>query len=68
MKKFLMLAIASIIIGFIAFAIFFWLLSFDKKESMIMGIVAAVTGLVVEYLRPLLHKLEGNRESNAETR
>ena len=52
MKKLISLLLAAVIIAFGVFAIYYWLLDFDKKESKVLGITAGATGLIIEYLRP----------------
>jgi len=56
MKYQISLVIASVIIGFLLFALSYWGFEVDLKQSIVLGISAAVTGLIVEWMRPLFKK------------
>jgi hypothetical protein len=56
MKKFLGLFLASIILGFAVFAVFYWLVNWTWSDSFLTGLAAAAGGLVGEYLRPYFER------------
>lgn len=60
MKQFLSLVLAAIIIGAILFAAAYWIFSIEYKTSMMLGVVAAFSGLIVELIKPLLVQKKNN--------
>jgi chromate transport protein ChrA len=61
MKKFLGLFLASIIVGFAVFAVFYWIVNWTWSDSFLTGLAAAAGGLVGEYLRPYFEKRKSKR-------
>jgi hypothetical protein len=41
---------AAILIGFVCFAIFYWLVKFSLSEAIGLGSSAAISGIAIEYL------------------
>ena len=64
MKKFIFNLVAVVIIGFVCYAIFTWLIGWEQKDALVLGFSVAFSGLVVEYLKPLLSKKEAGKLSN----
>ena len=56
MKKFIFNLVAAVIIGFLCYGIFTWLVGWKQKDALVLGISVAFSGIVVEYLKPLLTK------------
>jgi multisubunit Na+/H+ antiporter MnhE subunit len=63
MKNVIALLLASVIIGFVAFAISFWLFKTDKVTAQSIGISCGVGGLVGELLRPYLVRKFGKKNA-----
>lgn len=57
MKNMLALIMATLIVGFGLFAISYWLLNFDRNNSLIIACSGALAGFAVEILKPSLQKL-----------
>ena len=54
MKKFFFLLVAAIIVGFACFAILKWIFKVDYHQSLNLAIVVGATGILIEYIKPLL--------------
>jgi hypothetical protein len=63
MKKLFFLLIAAALIGFICFAVMYWLFDASFIDSRQMAITLGATGFIVECLRPLIIKYS-NKRSN----
>jgi hypothetical protein len=61
LKNAIFLAIACLIIGFVWFAVCFWLLGWDFKAAMSDARLVATTCFIVELLRPWLQKKFGRK-------
>ena len=53
LKQFFFNVIAAIIMGSVVFVTFILLFDYDLKHGLIIGTTVAITGLIVEYLKPL---------------
>jgi hypothetical protein len=60
-KKFISLFIASLLVGFACFAVFYWLVNWNWSDSLSAGMAAAGGGLVGEYLRSYFEKRKSKR-------
>lgn len=56
MKNFLILLLASVIIGIAAFALFHWIFRFSFSEALNLGITSALASMVGELIKPYLQK------------
>jgi hypothetical protein len=61
LKNVVFIFIAAIIIGFVCFALFYWLMNFSFIDARILGISAAFSGAVVEFIK-LYRKKRGAEE------
>jgi drug/metabolite transporter (DMT)-like permease len=61
MKKFLPLFFAAMIVGFLCFAVWYWLLKRTSDQSLTAAISAASAGLAIEYLRPYIVKTKKDK-------
>lgn len=60
MKKFISFFLAATIVGFICFALTYWVFSLNKSSALNIAIAAAVSGFVVEYFKPVILRLFKN--------
>ncbi|MDB5250861.1 MAG: hypothetical protein JWP27_30 [Flaviaesturariibacter sp.] len=56
MKRILTLAIASLIIGTVIFALFYWGAGWNLQPAVNIGLSGALGGLVTEYARSFMER------------
>ena len=56
MKKHISLLLAAFIVGVFFFLVWYYVFGKDYDTALSLGIIAAVAGLVAEYIKPLLSK------------
>lgn len=56
MKKHFTLLLAALIVGVFFFLVWYYIFGIDYDTALSYGIIAAVAGLVAEYIKPLLSK------------
>lgn len=54
MKHFISLVLAAIIIAFVVFTMLYWLFGLELAASTEWAVMAGVSGLIVEILRPAI--------------
>ena len=67
-RQFIRLLVAAIIVGLAIFALFYFVLRFDINEALLQGVIAGVTGLVIEYVRPYFIKLDKAQQNQISNR
>jgi hypothetical protein len=56
MKNFIALLIASLIVGFGCYLLFYFIFGMDRQNAITIAFSTATAGLVVQYLRPYFPK------------
>lgn len=68
MKKFLLLFTASNIVGLFCLLTCYYLFSMKKATAITIGMIAVVTGLITEYLRPFFVTLKQRQKEEISRR
>ena len=61
MKYLISLIIAAVFIGFVCFAIFYWIFKMDILNAMNIAVCAASGGLIAEFIRLRFEKRKRNK-------
>ena len=65
MKRFVAMLIVTLFIGFILFAIMFWLLQKDFQYALNLALCGATGGLGAEYIRLMIEKRKKDKLTKA---
>ena len=61
MKHFVTLLIAAVLVGFVVFAIAYWVLNLEKSQSLLYAATFSIVGVAADYFKPKFKQVKDRK-------